>query len=32
MKDLKEISKLMMEGSDKVQEKLEEIASKTTLA
>ena len=32
MKDIKEISKLMMEGSDKVQEKLEELASKTTLA
>tara|TARA_R110000744_G_scaffold323759_1_gene429638 strand:- start:564 stop:992 length:429 start_codon:yes stop_codon:yes gene_type:complete len=32
MEDLKEISELMMNGSDKVKEKLEEINSKTTLA
>ena len=32
MEDLKEISELMMNGSDKVKEKLEEINNKTTLA
>ena len=32
MEDLKEISELMINGSDKVKEKLEEINSKTTLA